>query len=346
MSLGISELTGIDTQQYYSTIYQQTEELLTRFSLLGLKIDIPREMACLLDAPDLMYECFKVLDKCWKNKTKIEHKRIAKDLTFAFEVKATYNKRYYCAAKLADSAQKVEYNIERDSFVITFNAANVESIALMYYNLVGFFNECYSDFLIVFDFLSQHDFLSYVKTQLDECLSKLRDRFGYSTVVSSSVLMSLIKAIKAYQKNKLNMLYNAIKKEGRVPSKWSNEYKLYAIVKRYVPNAKYQYRCDWLGAQSFDIFLPSHNMAIEYQGEQHYKPLDIFGGEEGLAERRHRDEQKKKLADANGVDLRYWSYIYYVSDTSVKGFLENNGIDIVSFKNTENGYEMAPSIIS
>ena len=142
------------------------------------------------------------------------------------------------------------------------------------------------------------------------------------------------------------MLYNAIKKEGRVPSKWSNEYKLYAIVKRYVPNAKYQYRCDWLGAQSFDIFLPSHNMAIEYQGEQHYKPLDIFGGEEGLAERRHRDEQKKKLADANGVNLRYWSYIYYVSDTSVKGFLENNGIDIVSFKDTENGYEMAPSIIS
>ena len=56
--------------------------------------------------------------------------------------------------------------------------------------------------------------------------------------------------------------------------------------------------------------------------------------------------KRKKLADANGVDLRYWSYIYYVSDTSVKGFLENNGIDIVSFKNTKNGCEMAPIIFS
>lgn len=342
----ISELTKIDTMQFYSTIYQQTEELLTKFLSLGLKIDITREMAYLLNAPDLLCECFRILNKCWENKAKIERKRIAKDLTFSFEVSATHNKKYYCAAKLADNAQNVEYNIERDSFIITFNAADVESIALMYYNLVGIFNECYSDFLIVFDFLSQHDFLFYVKSQLEECLTKLRDRFGYSTVISSSVLMSLIKAIKAYQKSKLDMLYNAIKKEGRVPSKWSNECKLYISIKRYVSDAKYQYHCDWLGAQSFDIFLPSHNIAIEYQGEQHYNPLDIFGGQEGLSEQKRRDEQKKTLANANGIDLKYWNYIYYVSDTSVKSFLESNGIDIPLRERNKRGTEMAPIILS
>ena len=156
--------------------------------------------------------------------------------------------------------------------------------------------------------------------------------------------MSLIKAIKAHYKNKLDMLYKEIKKEGRVPSKWSNEYKLYITVKRYVPDAKYQYRCNWLGAQSFDVFLPTHNVAIEYQGEQHYKSLDIFGGEEGLVERKQRDKQKMILANENGVELISWNYIYYVSDTSVKSFLLRNGIDIND--TTENKYkiEMAPLI--
>ena len=341
----ISELSKTDTKQFYSDIYHQTEDLLTRFSLLGLKIDIQREMEYFLNAPDLMHECFKVLDKCWKNKAKIERKRIDKDLTFSFEVNATYNKKYYCAAKIADNAQSVKYNIERDSYITTFNANDVESIALMYYNLAGMANEYYSDFIIVFDFISQYDFLSYTKNQLDECLSKLRGKYGYSTVASNSVLMSLINAIKVHQKSKLDLLYKTIKKEGRVPSKWSNEYKLYVAIKRYIPDAKYQYHCDWLGAQSFDIFLPSHSMAIEYQGEQHYKSLEIFGGEEGLAEIKRRDRQKQKLSDENGVALKPWKYIYHVSDTSVKNFLQKNGIVIIDDVSNDCKSEMAPVII-
>ena len=341
----ISELSKMDTRQFHSDIYHQTEDLLTKFSLLGLKIDIQREMEYFLNAPDLMHECFMVLDKCWKNKAKIERKRIDKDLTFSFEVNATYNKRYYCAAKIADNAQSVKYNIELDSYTITFNANDVESIALMYYNLAGMVNEYYSDFIIVFDFISQHDFYSYVKSQLDECLSKLRSKFGYSTVVSNSVLMSLIKAIKVYQKSKLDLLYKTIKKEGRVPSKWSNEYKLYVAIKRYVPDAQYQHRCAWLGSQSFDIFLPTQNIAIEYQGEQHYKSLEIFGGEEGFAETKRRDEQKQKLSSENGVALKMWNYIYHVSDTSVKSFLQKNGIDIIHDVSNEYKSEMAPLII-
>lgn len=341
----ISELSAMGTKQFYSDIYQQTEDLLTRFSLLGLKIDIQREMEYFLNAPDLMHECCKVLDKCWKNKVKIERKRIDKNLTYSFEVNATYNKKYYCAAKIADNAQNVKYNIERDAFIITFNANDVESIALMYYNLVGMVNEYYSDFIIVFDFISQHDFLSYTKNQLDECLSKLRDKYGYSTVASNSVLMSLIKAIKAYQKRKLDLLYKEIQKEGRVPSKWSNEYKLYVAVKHYVPDAKYQYHCDWLGAQSYDIFLPSQNIAIEYQGEQHYKSLEIWGGEEGLAETKRRDKQKQRLSDENGIDLKLWNYIYHVSDSSVKNFLLESGVDINDAISNVGEREMAPVII-
>ena len=29
----------------------------------------------------------------------------------------------------------------------------------------------------------------------------------------------------------------------------------------------------------FDFYLPSYNVCIEYQGEQHYRPIDHFGAE-------------------------------------------------------------------
>ena len=31
----------------------------------------------------------------------------------------------------------------------------------------------------------------------------------------------------------------------------------------------------------FDIYIPSLNLCVEFQGEQHYKPVERFGGIEG-----------------------------------------------------------------
>ena len=30
---------------------------------------------------------------------------------------------------------------------------------------------------------------------------------------------------------------------------------------------------------SFDFYLPEHNICIEYDGQQHYRPVNKFGGE-------------------------------------------------------------------
>ena len=45
------------------------------------------------------------------------------------------------------------------------------------------------------------------------------------------------------------------------------------------------------------------NIAIEYQGEQHTLEIGFFGGREGLARTRERDERKRALCEANGVRL-------------------------------------------
>jgi len=38
-------------------------------------------------------------------------------------------------------------------------------------------------------------------------------------------------------------------------------------------------RSAWLAPQRLDIFVPALSLAIEYQGEQHFLPLDHLGGD-------------------------------------------------------------------
>src|SRR5690606_5595458 len=41
-------------------------------------------------------------------------------------------------------------------------------------------------------------------------------------------------------------------------------------------------RPSWLGRQHFDIFFPAWKVAVEYHGEQHFRPIDFFGGEDAF----------------------------------------------------------------
>lgn len=48
----------------------------------------------------------------------------------------------------------------------------------------------------------------------------------------------------------------------------------------------------------FDFFLPELNIFIEFNGLQHYKPVNIFGGEEAFHKTKQRDGIKKNLIKA------------------------------------------------
>lgn len=61
----------------------------------------------------------------------------------------------------------------------------------------------------------------------------------------------------------------------------------------------------WLGRQHLDIFLPKLNIGIEYQGLQHYEPIDFFGGEEAFLKNQERDLRKKELCIKNNCYLIY-----------------------------------------
>lgn len=59
----------------------------------------------------------------------------------------------------------------------------------------------------------------------------------------------------------------------------------------------------------YDFYLPEHNVLIEYQGGQHYRAIEFFGGEEGFRKTLERDAIKKHLAKETGRKLVYLSYL-------------------------------------
>jgi hypothetical protein len=75
---------------------------------------------------------------------------------------------------------------------------------------------------------------------------------------------------------------------------------------------KYIYQCsyktfEWLGKQRLDFYLPEYNIAIECQGGQHFKPIDLFGGEKGFIKTLALDMEKRKKCKENNVKLLYYS---------------------------------------
>ena len=106
------------------------------------------------------------------------------------------------------------------------------------------------------------------------------------------------------------------------PSKWKNEFSLYRLIKDFVSDTVFQAQPTWLRPQSLDIYIESKSIGIEYQGIQHFQPVNYFGGEEGYLQIVQRDEKKKQICKEHGVQLLYWNYQEEVTILSVKEFLQ------------------------
>lgn len=86
---------------------------------------------------------------------------------------------------------------------------------------------------------------------------------------------------------------------------WISETELYYQIKAAFPAEEViqHARPAWLGLQHLDVFLPRLQIAIEFQGSQHDRPVDFFGGEEAFRQVQKRDTNKKRKCNKNGVTL-------------------------------------------
>lgn len=53
----------------------------------------------------------------------------------------------------------------------------------------------------------------------------------------------------------------------------------------------------------FDFYLPNNNLCIEFDGEQHFRPIKRFGGEKGYNSTIYRDNIKNKFCVDNNIDI-------------------------------------------
>ncbi len=110
----------------------------------------------------------------------------------------------------------------------------------------------------------------------------------------------------------------------RIGEGWVSEAELLNLVQDSFPHETvvHHARPEWLGRQHLDIFLPERDIAIEYQGEQHFVPVDFFGGWNGLSKTQKRDNRKFELCAQNGVKLVYFRFDEPIARDLVKERIE------------------------
>lgn len=88
-------------------------------------------------------------------------------------------------------------------------------------------------------------------------------------------------------------------------SRWIAENQLYQILRRSLKGivVLQHARPTWLEPQHLDVYIPQFGIAVEYMGQQHFEPLEFFGGEEAFRSVIERDRRKAELCREHKVDL-------------------------------------------
>lgn len=82
-------------------------------------------------------------------------------------------------------------------------------------------------------------------------------------------------------------------------------------------------RPSFLDGLELDIFIPTLELAIEYQGEQHYQPFSHLGGARHFRQVRQRDAKKIALCKTRGIDLRFFTVADKLTEDYVAGRLSD-----------------------
>lgn len=125
---------------------------------------------------------------------------------------------------------------------------------------------------------------------------------------------------------KMDAIHHVIRKQGCPKCRQSHmERETEAILRRMGVRYEYEKKFEWLGGLSLDFYLPECNVAIECQGEQHYRPIKHFGGEQKFRKQVRNDNLKKRLCTENKVCLYCVPY-YKDMKTVIEEILSEIGI--------------------
>lgn len=68
--------------------------------------------------------------------------------------------------------------------------------------------------------------------------------------------------------------------------------------------SEYKFKdCKNIRPLPFDFYLPDHNVLIEYDGMQHFEPVEFYGGEEKFKQQQINDGIKNSYCEKNNIQL-------------------------------------------
>ncbi|MBQ3420642.1 MAG: hypothetical protein IJH34_03025 [Romboutsia sp.] len=109
-----------------------------------------------------------------------------------------------------------------------------------------------------------------------------------------------------FNKNVNRLLYTDIKCTECMRSTSIGEFKILKFLNdnkiTYIKEYMFD-NCNYIRKLRFDVYVPDYNLCIEFDGEQHYKIIDHFGGLEGFVNTKIRDTIKNEYCKNNNITL-------------------------------------------
>lgn len=110
----------------------------------------------------------------------------------------------------------------------------------------------------------------------------------------------------------------------KVGEGWVSETMLFQILQRILPEQEVirHYHPDWLDGLELDIYFPTLQLALEYQGQQHFHSIKAWGGEKALGELRNRDKRKEEICKRLGVCLITIDYTESLTEEHIRKMVD------------------------
>lgn len=127
--------------------------------------------------------------------------------------------------------------------------------------------------------------------------------------------------------------HNHLSGYGCSKCKLKEQTNIFNMIKSWFPNEQWEweYSPEWLGLQRFDIYNIKYNIAIEFNGRQHYEPIACMGGDRQFEINKLRDCKKSELCDINNCILYCIKY-----DNKNYDKIREDINNIINDKNHEN----------
>ena len=158
------------------------------------------------------------------------------------------------------------------------------------------------------------NFFNLIDNEIVEVIFKSQFNYGYVNNINSlndytvqqesDILRRVILKLNDLMRKAEN---NFRKSQGlkNVGESWVSEIELFNKLKNIFKDFEIQLHAspEWLGRQHLDIYFVDFNIAVEYQGRQHFEPIEFFGGEEAFKKNIERDKRKRELCKKNSCHL-------------------------------------------